>query len=168
MRRLLSLGLLALVAGCTGGGDGMRASVTEDDATERHWAIRATCEGGRFEVDYRPGARLEVPGLGFASSREVGVECGDPERVVVTDAELRRRTPSGADLVTPTLGRTELSCTADGPLQVWAHPVSTEYVVVGGALRVESAGHTIVAGAVLTEGLEDAGLQWWRRYCKPA
>src|SRR5262245_10233896 len=165
-RRIAWLAPVALVAACTGGGDGMRASLAHDDPREAFWAIRATCEGGRFEVDFRPGEQLSAAGLGFASSDEVGVECGDPERVVVTDEELRQHTPSGADLAAPAVEPTRLSCAADGPLVVSAHPVRTEYLVVGGGLRVERDGHAVVAGATMAEGY-DSQLQWWGRYCKP-
>jgi hypothetical protein len=102
----------------------MRVSLDDVDPSGGHWAIRATCTGGRFEVEFRPGEKLSVPDLGHASSEEIAVECGKPERVAVSDEELRRRTEtmSGADLAQPTFEPTRLSCVADGSLVVEAHP----------------------------------------------
>ena len=83
------------------------------------------CDGGHLRVDFRPGELLSVQGFGDASSEEIAVECGEPERVAMSDEELRRRsaTPTGADLAAPTFEPTRLSCVADGPLLVEAHPV---------------------------------------------
>ena len=147
-------------------------SVDDLDPSGGYWAIRAMCTGRHLQVEFRPGERLSVPGLGYASSEEIAVECGEPERVAVSDEELRRRgaTPSGADLATPTSEPTRLSCVADGSLLVEAHPVWAQYgIVVGGALRIERGGHTIVDGAILSEEPVSLAsqLQWWRAPCSP-
>jgi hypothetical protein len=171
--------LVALLVGCGGGGsdgggtDTLRVSLDDVDPSGGHWAIRATCTGGRFEVEFRPGEKLSVPGLGHASGEEIAVECGKPERVAVSDEELRRRTEtmSGADLAEPTFEPTRLSCVADGSLMVEAHPgKSTHDVIVGGGFRVEHDGETVVRGVILKEEYEDPASQllWWRALCRPA
>jgi hypothetical protein len=164
-----ALCLAVLVVGCGGGSDAQSVSLDNVDASDRYWAIRAMCVGGHLEVDFRPGERVSVPGLGHASSQEIAVECGEPERVTVSDEELRRRgeTPTGADLAAPTSEPTRLSCDADGSLFVEAHPVWGQYLVVGGALRVERGGHTIVDGAILSDEYGGSQLRWWRALCNP-
>ena len=158
----------ALVVGCGGGGDTMQASLAGVDPSGGFWAIRATCEGGAVDVEFRPGERISAPGFGRATTDAIAVECGDPERVVVSDAELRRRgaSPSAADLAEPTYEAVDLSCRAEGPLVVSAHPVFGEYVVGGGALRIERGDQTVVLGAILREdyGLRSE-IKWWRRLC---
>jgi hypothetical protein len=128
MRRAAILGLVALVVGCGGGGsdgggsDALRVSLDDVDSSGGFWTIRATCTGGRFEVEFRPGEKLSVPGLGHASSEEIAVACGKPERVAVSDEELRRRgaTPTGADLEQPTFEPTRLCVLPTVPL--WSRP----------------------------------------------
>jgi hypothetical protein len=166
-RNAATLFVAALVAGC-GGGGGLSESLADVDPSGGYWAIRATCPGGQIEVAFRPGERLAAAGLGYASNEEIAVECGDPVRVEVTNEELRRRKPTGADLAQPTFEPVELSCVADGPLVVSAHPVWGQYVVGGGGLRVERDGHTIVTGAVAREGYRfPSQLQWSRADCRP-
>jgi hypothetical protein len=177
MRRAPILCLVALLVGCGGGGsdgggsDTLRVSLGDVDPSGGHWAIRATCTGGRFEVEFRPGEKLSVPGLGDASSEEIAVECGKPDRVAVSDEELRRRTEtmSGADLAQPTLEPTRLSCVADGSLVVEAHPVKTTHDT-GGGFSVRHDGETVVRGVILKEEYEDPASQllWWRELCRPA
>jgi hypothetical protein len=168
-RNAVTLFVTALVAGCAGGGGGRSASLADVDPSGGYWAIRATCPGGRIEVEFRPGEELAVPGLGYASSEEIAVECGDPVQVEVTNEELRRRKPTGADLAAPTFEPMELSCVADGPVVVSAHPVWAQYVVAGSGLRVESDGHTIVSGAVAREAYNlPSELRWSRALCGPA
>jgi hypothetical protein len=185
MRRAAILGLVALVVGCGGGGsagggsDALRVSLDDVDPSSFFWTIRATCTGGRFEVEFRPGEKLSVPGLGDASSEEIAVECGKPERVAVSNEELRRRgeTLSGADLAQPTFEPTRLSCVADGSLVVEAHPVWMRESfgggdsIGGGGFRVRRGGDTIVTGAIAKEekfGDPASQLQWWRELCRPA
>ena len=164
--------LVALVVGCGGGGsDALRVSLDDVDPSGGFWTIRATCKDGHFQVEFRPGEKLSVPGLGHASSEEIAVECGKPERVAVSDEELRRHTPTGADLAQPTFEPTRLSCVADGSVVVKAHPIlTTQNAIVGGGLRVERDGDAIVRGAILREEHEDPAsqLQWWRELCRPA
>jgi hypothetical protein len=171
LRSAATLCVGALVAGCGGGSDAVRVSLDDVDPSGGFWAIRATCEGGDLQVEFRPGEQLSVPGLGHASSEEIAVECGEPERVAVSNEELRRRTatPTAADLAVPTYEPTRLSCSADGSLVVEAHPVWGQYAVVGGALRVERGGHTIVTGAILKEEFAQptSQLQSWRALCSP-
>jgi hypothetical protein len=147
----------------------MRESVTDVDSAGGYWAIRATCDSGRLDVEFRPGERLSVPGVGHASSEEIAVECGDPERVAVSNAELRSRTPNGADLAVPSFEPVELSCVADGSLLVEAHPVWATEGVVGGALRVESAGKTLLDGAITRKayGYPPSEMRWWPAMCRP-
>ena len=113
-----------------------------------------------------------MPGLGYASNEELAVECGEPERVAVTGEELRRRTatPTGADLATPTSNPTQLSCVADDSLLVEAHPVWAQNAIVGGALRIERGGQTIVDGAIVSDDYEPGAsqLRWWRELCRRA
>jgi hypothetical protein len=172
MRRAAMLWVAALVVGCGGGGsDAMRVSLDDVDPSGGFWTIRATCTGGRFEVVFRPGEQLSVPGFGDASSEEIAVECGKPERVAVSNEELRRHTPTGADLAQPTFEPTRLSCVADGSLVVEAHPVWAQNAIGGGGFRVQRGGDTIVTGAIAREELfEDPAsqLQWWRELCRPA
>jgi hypothetical protein len=158
----------ALVVGCGGGSGAVRVSLDGFDPSGGFWAIRAMCEGGQLRVDFRPGERLSVPGLGHASSEEIAVECGEPERVALSDEQVRRRsaTPTGADLAAPTFEPTQLSCVADGSLLVEAHPVWAQNAIVGGGFRVEREGRTIVTGAISEE--YDSQLQWWRTLCRPA
>lgn len=161
---------VALVVACAGGDDTVRASVDDVDPSGGFWAIRATCTGGHLQVDFRPGEQISVRGLGHASSEEIAVDCGKPERVPVSNRELRRRTatPTGADLAAPRFEPTVLSCIADGSLVVSAHPVWAQDAVVGGALRVERGGHTIVAGAIAGEEYNlPSELRWWRELCTP-
>jgi hypothetical protein len=152
MRTAATLCVAALVVGCGGGSDALRASLDDVDPSGGFWTIRATCTGGHLEVEFRPGEQLSVPGLGHASSEEIAVECGKPERVAVSDEELRRHTPTGADLAQPTFEPTRLSCVADGSLVVEAHPVfTTQNAIVGGGFRVRRGGDTIVRGAIAKE-----------------
>jgi hypothetical protein len=163
--------MAALVVGCSGGRGTLQASLVDVDPSGGYWAIRATCEDDRIRVKFDPGDRLSVPGLGRASSEEIAVECGEPERVTVSNKELRRRTatPTGADLAAPASEPTELTCVADGSLVVEAHPVWAQNAVVGGALRIEGGGDTIVDGVIPTE---ESGfpseLRWWRARCTPS
>jgi hypothetical protein len=159
------LALVALAVGCGGGSDAVRESLADVDPSGGYWAIRATCEGGRFEVDFRP-ERLSVPGLGHASQDEIAVECGDPERVAVSNEDLRNRTPTGAELTRPTSEPAEISCVADGSIVVEAHPVWGSEGVVGAALRVERGGLTIVDGAIVKGHDPPAELFWWRALCR--
>src|SRR5215204_666189 len=178
MRRAAILGLVALVVGCGGGGsdgggsDALRVSLDDVDPSGGFWTIRATCTGGRFEVEFRPGEQLSVPGFGHASSEEIAVECGKPERVEVSNKEIRRQTATsrGADLAQPTYEPTRLSCVADGSLVVEAHPAWGQYIIVGGGFRVRRGRDTIVTGAIAKEAFLETGsqLQWWRKLCRPA
>lgn len=167
-----SICVIVLVLGCEGGSDTVRASLGDVDPFGGYWAIRAECTGSDLQVEFRPGERLSVAGLGYATDEEIAVECGDPERVPVSNQELRRRaaTPTAADLAAPTFEPTKLSCSADGSLVVWAHPVWAQNAIVGGALRVERGGHTIVTGAILPEDSSNLAsqLRWWRTVCKRA
>jgi hypothetical protein len=167
-----TLCVAALVVGCGGESDALRVSLDDVDPSGFFWTIRATCTGGRFEVEFRPGEKLSVPGLGHASSEEIAVECGKPERVAVSNEELRRRgaTPTGADLAQPTFEPTRLSCVAEGSLVVEAHPVWLGNSIGGGGFRVRRGGDTIVTGAIAKEEkFEDPAsqLQWWRALCRP-
>lgn len=168
-RNAAALFVIVLAAGC-GGGGGLSAPAADGFSSGDFWTIRATCPGGQFDVEFRPGERLEAAGLGYATPDEIGVECGDPVRVEVTDEELRRVKPTGADLAQPTGEPTELSCVADGPFVVSAHPVWGQYVVAGGGLRVVSDGHAIVTGAVGREPEDNvpSQLQWSRAFCRLA
>jgi hypothetical protein len=173
MRRAAILCVAALVVGCGGSGSGaLRESLDDIDPSGGFWAIRAMCKGGHLQVEFRPGEKLSVPGLGHASSEEIAVECGEPERVAVSNEELRRRTatPTAADLAAPTFEPTRLSCVADGSLLVEAHPVWAQNAIVGGGFRVERGGHTIVTGAIAREEFESSAsqLRWWRALCSPA
>jgi hypothetical protein len=146
-------------------------SIADANPSGGYWAIQAECTGGRLHVQFDPGERLSVAGLGHATSEEIAVDCGEPERVAISDEALRRRTatPTGADLATPTSEPMRLSCVAEGSLSVEAHPVWAQHAIVGGALRVERGGHTIVDGAILTAepvSLPSA-LRWWRALCTP-
>jgi hypothetical protein len=157
----------------------MRVSLADADPAGAFWVIRATCEGGDFDVEFRPGEQVAVSGFGHASDEEIAVECGEPGRVTVTNEELRRRGENltGADLATPTSLATEVSCRAEGPLVVSAHPVWTsagppgatpaQDTVAGGALRIERGGHTILFGAIGGEDYASLSqLQWWRAVCR--
>ena len=181
-RRATTICAAALVAGCGGGSDGgesdgMSVSLGDVDPASFFWEIRATCQGDDLEVEFRPGEQVAVPGFGHASDDEIAVECGEPIRVTVTDEELRRREPTGADLAQPTSEATELSCLAEGPVVVTAHPVWTSArppgagpardIVAGGALRIQRGGHTILFGAIGRGGFDPlAQLQWLRAVCR--
>jgi hypothetical protein len=171
LRRTATLYVAALVVGCSGGDGTLQASLDDVDPSGSYWALRATCEDGRVRVEFNPGDRLSAPGLGRASSEEIAVECGEPERVTVSNEELRRRTatPTGADLAVPASEPTELTCVTDGPLLVEAHPVWAQNAVVGGALRIEGGGDTIVDGVITTgESGFPSELRWWRERCTPS
>jgi hypothetical protein len=171
MHRAAMLCVAALVVGCGGGSDVLRVSLDDVDPSGFFWTIRATCNGGHFEVEFRPGDQLSVPGLGQASGEEIAVECGKPERVAVSDEEIRPETAMsrGADLAEPTFEPTRLSCDADGSLVVEAHPVWAQNAIAGGGFRVRRGGHTIVTGAIPMEEEEyDSSLQWWQALCRPA
>ena len=164
-----TVSVVALVLGCAGGSATQRASLDDVDPSGGNWAIRSACTGGELQIEFRPGERLSVPGLGYASDEEIAVECGDPERVPVSTRELRRRTArsSAADLALPTFEPTELSCVADGSLVVEAHPVWAQYAVAGGALRVERGGQAIVDGAIMAEEYNlPSELRWWPAVCR--
>jgi hypothetical protein len=171
-RTVAMLTVAALAVGCGGGGEGLHESLQGVDPSEGYWAIRATCTGGDLQVDFRPGERLSVPGVGYATSDEIAVECGAPERVSVSNSELRRRTATlqqGAELATPTYDRADLSCAGEGSLEVEAHPVWGESGIVGGGLQVRRGGHTIVGGAIVRGKVfgPSSVLQWWRPLCRP-
>jgi hypothetical protein len=173
MHRAAMLCVAAIVVGCGGGSDALHVSFDDVDPSGGFWTIRATCTGGHLQVEFRPGEQLSVRDLGHASSEEIAVECGKPERVAVSDEELRRRTatPRGADLAEPALEPTRLSCVADGSLVVEAHPVwTTQNAIVGGGFRVQRGGHTVVTGAIVRGeyGSPAGQLQWWRALCSPA
>ena len=114
---------------------------------------------------------FRYPDLAAPPVRKLAVECGEPERVTVTNKELRGRTAtaSGADLAAPTSEPTELTCVPDGSLLVEAHPVWAQDVVVGGALRIEAGADAIVEGSITRE---ESGfpseLRWWRARCRPS
>ena len=155
----------------------MRVSLDDADPSAGHWAIRATCEVSEFRVEFRPGEQLSLSGLGDASSEEIAVECGEPERVAVSDEEFRRRTATlaGADLAQPTYERTRLSCVADGSLVVEANPIlmresfGSEDSIGGGGFSVRRGGDTIIRGAIANEEkFEDPASQllWWRELCR--
>jgi hypothetical protein len=172
MHRAAMLCVAALVVGCGGGGsDALSVSLDDVDPSGSYWTIRATCTGGHFEVEFRPGEQLSVLGLGHASGEEIAVECGKPERVAVSNEELRRRTETSdyTDLAQPTSEPTRLSCDADGSLVVEAHPVRAQNSIAGGGFRVRRGDHTVVAGAIPMEGEPyDSQLEWWRKVCRPA
>jgi hypothetical protein len=141
-----------LAVGCGGGGsDALRVSLDDVDPSGGYWTIRAMCNGGHLQVVFRPGEKLSVPVLGHASSEEIAVECGKPERGAVSDEELRRHTPTAADLAEPTFEPTRLSSVADGSLVVEAHPVWLQNAIAGGGFRVRRGGDTIVRGAIARE-----------------
>ena len=178
LRSVTPFCVAALVVGCGGGSDALRVSLDDLDPAGGYGAIRATCTGGDLQVEFRPGEKLSVPELGHASSEEIAVECGKPERVAVSDEELRLRgaTASGADVAQPTFEPTRLSCVAEGSIVVEAHPVFMSNSIgggdsiVGGGFRVEHDGHAVISGAILREEYEDPAsqLQWWRELCRPA
>ena len=118
-----------------------------------------------------------VVGCGGSGSDALRVSLDDVDpsggfwTIRAPDEELRRHTPTGADLAQPTFEPTRLSCIADGSLVVKAHPVLTmQNAIVGGGFRVERDGDAIVRGAILREEFEDPAsqLQWWRELCRPA
>jgi hypothetical protein len=159
--------LIALVVGCGRHSGTGKESLADVEASGGYWAIRATCEGGRFEVDFGP-KRLAAIGLGHASNDEIEVECGEPERVTVSDEELRNRAPTGAELTQPSYKPTKLFCHADGSLVVEAHPVWGSEGIVGAALRVERGELTILDGAVAREGYDlRSEVRWWHARCRP-
>ena len=171
VKRVAATLCVAALVGCGGGGsDALRVSLDDVDPSDFFWTIRATCTGGHFQVEFRPGEQLSVPGLGHASGEEIAVECGKPERVSVSNEELRRRTATarGADLAEPTYEPTRLSCDADGSVVVEAHPVWGQNAIAGGGFRVQRGRYTIVTGAIPMEEEEyDSSLQWWRALCRP-
>jgi hypothetical protein len=71
LRSAATLCLAALVVGCGGGGSGSLVSLDEADPSGGYWAIQAECPGGRLQVEFDPGERLSVAGLGHASSAAV-------------------------------------------------------------------------------------------------
>jgi hypothetical protein len=156
----------------------MSVSLADVDPASFFWEIRATCQGGDLDVEFRPGEQVAVPGFGHASNDEIAVECGEPVRVRVTNEEIRRRgdNPTGADLADPTYEATELSCLAEGPVVVSAHPIWTssgpgadqaQDTIDGGALRIRRGGDTILFGAIGKEDLpEHSQLQSWRAVCR--
>jgi hypothetical protein len=161
--------VVVLVVGCGGGGDALQASLDDEDLSDGFWAIRATCEDGRVDVEFDPGVQVSAAGFGRASGEEIAVECGEPERVSVSNEELRARTEtaSGADLATPSSEPRGLSCVTDGPVVVEAHPVWSQDAVVGGALRVEGGGSALVEGAITREGYTfPSELRWWPARCR--
>jgi hypothetical protein len=166
-----ALCVATLAVGCGGGSDALRVSLDDVDPFGGYWTIRAMCNGGHLQVEFRPGEELSVPGLGQASSEEIAVECGKPERVAVSEEELRRHTPTGADLAEPTFEPTRLSCVADGSLVVEAHPIWLQNVIAGGGFRLQRSGHTIVRGSIAREEEFESPpseLRWWRALCRPA
>jgi hypothetical protein len=170
MHRAAMLCVAALVVGCGGGNDALRVSLDDVAPSGGFWTIRATCNGGHLQVEFRPGEKLSVRGLGHASGEEIAVDCGKPERVAVSDEEVRRRTATsrGADLAEPTFEPTRLSCVADGSVVVEAHPVWAQNAIAGGGFRVRRGGVTIVTGAIAREEEEDdSELRWWRALCSP-
>jgi hypothetical protein len=163
--------VVVLVVGCGGGGDTLHASVDDVDPSDGFWAIRATCEDGRVDVEFDPGVQVSVPGFGRASTEEIAVECGEPKRVSVSNEELRGRTEmaSGVDLAAPSSEPTKLTCVVDGPVVVEAHPVWWQDAVVGGVLRIEGAGSAIVEGAITRAEYNFASeLRWRRALCRPS
>ena len=170
MHRAAMLCVVALVVGCGGGSDVLRVSLDDVDPSGFFWTIRATCNGGHFEVEFRPGDQLSVPGLGQASGGRSPSNTGSPN---ASQSQTRRFADTamsrGADLAEPTFEPTRLSCNADGSLVVEAHPVWGQNAIAGGGFRVRRGGHTIVTGAIPMEEEEyDSSLQWWQALCRPA
>jgi hypothetical protein len=166
MHRAAMLCVAAILVGCGGGSDALHVSLDDVDPSGGFWTIRATCTGGHLQVEFRPGEQLSVPDLGHASSEEIAVECGKPERVAVSDEELRRHTPTGADLAEPTfeptlLRRRRFSCGRGPPGLVAEHhrrgrlprPAQRRHNRQrgdreGGVVRGPGLGAAVVAGAL--------------------
>jgi hypothetical protein len=83
------LALVALVVGCGGGSDAVRESLADVDPSGGYWAIRATCEGGRFEVDFRP-ERLSVQSAALDAQGSAGDALAAPNRVPPREGRTRR------------------------------------------------------------------------------
>lgn len=169
MRRAFALAVAALAAGCGGGSDGLRASLADVDPNGEFWAIRATCEGGHFTVDFRPGERLSLAELARVSYEEIAVECGEPERVPISEEE---GAPVAPDMTEATDKAARLACFAGGTLIVEVNPIWGPYdTISGGSLSVERGGQAIFAGSLKRDGpggQDRSRAAWSRSICGPA
>ena len=168
MRAAVFLTAVLLAVGCGGGSSGMRASLADVDPAGEFWAIRATCEGGHFNVDFRPGAQLSLSELGHVSYEEIAVECGEPARVAISPEE---GAPVAADMTEPTYKAARLACFADGTLEVEVNPIWGESSIVGSSLIIQRGGQAIVAGSLKRDehgGKDWSRASWSRSICRPA
>jgi hypothetical protein len=155
----------ALAAGC-GGSDSLRVSLADVDPFGDFWAIKAACDGGSFGVEFVPGDRVSLPDLARISDEEIEVECGEPERVVVTPEE---GAPLPADQTDPVSTPVRLACAAGGVLFVSTHPIWGERSVVGSSVLVVHRNQAIVTGVLkrdLTPGDDWSRVSWSRSVCK--
>jgi hypothetical protein len=161
--------IVALAAvGCGGESDGMRASLADVDPAGEYWAIRATCPGGHFGVDFRPGERLSLDGLGHASYDDIAVECGEATRVQISAED---GAPAAADMTEPTYREAKLACFADGTLEVSVNPIWGPHSISGSSIRVVRGGQAIVAGSLKRSkpgGQDWSRASWSRSACRPA
>jgi hypothetical protein len=169
MRVAVVVAATFLAIGCAGEKNGMRASLADVDPAGDFWAIRATCEGGHFNVDFRPGERLSLTELGHASYEDIAVECGRPERVPISEED---GAPLPPDMTEPTYEPAKLACVADGTLIVQVNPIwGPHETISGSSLRVERGGQAIVAGSLKRDepgGKDWSRASWSRAICRPA
>ena len=168
VRAAVVLAASLLAVGCGGEGNGMRAALADVDPGGDYWAIRAICEGGQFNVDFRPGERLSLSDLGHASYEDIAVECGEPERVAISEEE---GAPVPSDMTEPTDQATTLACFADGTLVVEVNPIwGPHETISGSSLSVERGGQAIVAGSLKRDtpgGRDRSRVAWSRAICHP-
>jgi hypothetical protein len=160
--------LVVIVAGCTGSSEAMRESLADVDHGDAYWAIRSSCEGGSFSVDFRPGEHLDAGGLARASYEELSVECGSPERVEIGQED---GAPAAPDMTESIYVAKELDCDANGVVTVSVNPIWGERAIVGSSLLVVQAGRAVLAGSLKRdeyEGKDWSRLAWSRALCRPS
>jgi hypothetical protein len=160
--------LVIVVAGCAGGSEVTRESLANVDHDDAYWAIRSSCEGGSFSVDFSPGEHLDAGGLARASYEELSVECGSPERVEIGQED---GAPAAADMTESIYVATELDCEANGVVTVSVNPIWGERSIVGSALLVRQGGKAVLAGSLKRDeydGKDWSRVAWSRALCAPS
>lgn len=168
MRPSVVVLVVIAVAGCAGGSGAMRASLADVDHDDAYWAIRSSCEGGSFSVDFRPGEHLDAGGLARVSNEELSVECGSPERVEIGPED---GAPAALDMTDSVYAASELDCDASGVVTVSVNPIWGERSIVGSALLVRQGGKAVLAGSLKRDeydGKDWSRVAWSGTLCRPS
>jgi hypothetical protein len=144
----------------------VREALADVDHDEAFWAIRSSCEGRSFSVDFRPGERLAVSEMAHASYEEIAVECGSPEKVAMGAED---GAPAAADMNKATYTGRTLDCDTRGMLTVSVNPIWGERSIVGSSVLVLQGGRAVLAGSLKRDeydGKDWSRVAWSRAVCR--